>query len=227
MDVADLVSEVLENEGVLKRIRAELHANVLRVVCEDKSSLGPQEALTVFRQTDRQADNVLGVVAEMLSGLGLKHTLAVFKTEASLDKSLPGRAALMSSLKLEDEPSLVSNGRVLLPYILDMLILGPPSHSPAPTTSEPVPVSAFNTVPGRRLHKGQGQGQGQGQMFNQQASPSATSKHKQKASVLLSPDRLPAPSMQAAPPRSGSPSPKISPKSRSYIICVANPLYRS
>ena len=121
-ELRDLVSQTLENNGVLAKIRAELRASVFLALEEQESNTTKtpfeNKALKEYLKTP-QAGLGLCIVREFLEYLELDFTLSVYNTETSHGKGYEysGRNKLAKDLQIKN-----LNGRKgpLLAHILQI-----------------------------------------------------------------------------------------------------------
>uniref|UniRef100_A0A1B6G1G6 FGFR1 oncogene partner (FOP) N-terminal dimerisation domain-containing protein n=1 Tax=Cuerna arida TaxID=1464854 RepID=A0A1B6G1G6_9HEMI len=106
-ELRDLVSQTLENTGVLSKIRAELRANVFLVLEEHEAFKGRNlpfcnSVLKNFLST-QEGIAAISLVREFLEFFGLEFTVSVFEpeTQAGSDYTYVGRNKLAHNLKLD------------------------------------------------------------------------------------------------------------------------------
>uniref|UniRef100_A0A1B6LJQ6 Centrosomal protein 43 n=1 Tax=Graphocephala atropunctata TaxID=36148 RepID=A0A1B6LJQ6_9HEMI len=106
-ELRDLVSQTLENAGVLSKIRAELRANVFLVLEEHEAFKGrnlpfSNSHLKNFLSTQEGIVTV-SLVREFLEFFGLEFTASVFEpeTQTDTDYAYVGRNKLAHNLKLD------------------------------------------------------------------------------------------------------------------------------
>ena len=104
-DLKELVKVSLQQAGVLGSIKAQLRAEVFKVVNKEQAaSAAPPPRLAAIASQDGQV--AADLVREFMEHLQLHSTLAVFLPEANLDEGYPGRAQLAQRLGLREEPGV-------------------------------------------------------------------------------------------------------------------------
>eukprot|EP01066_Platyproteum_vivax_P015180 Platyproteum_vivax@DN6736_c0_g1_i1.p1 len=105
-DLKDLVTNVLDGQGVLAKMRAQLRAEVYTVLMQsDKKPKPPVSNLASLKQSPN-GDLLIQLILECLEFCGLEHTKRVLVMEADLGNvSYEGKPALVTRLNLNPKTS--------------------------------------------------------------------------------------------------------------------------
>ena len=123
-ELKELVKVSLQQAGVLGAIKAQLRAEVFKVVNKEQASTGGPAKLATMNTSDGQVATDL--VREFLEHFELHSTLAVFLPEASLENGYPGRTQLAQRLGIDDESGV--------PLLMTMMKNGGVRASTAPSS---------------------------------------------------------------------------------------------
>ena len=137
-DLKELVKVSLQQAGVLGSIKAQLRAEVFKVVNKEQAaSAAPPPRLAAIASQDGQV--AADLVREFMEHLQLHSTLAVFLPEANLDEGYPGRAQLAQRLGLREEPGV--------PLIVSMMKQGGPTAGSDSNVSATKAGGAISAAP--------------------------------------------------------------------------------
>ncbi|KAL5457327.1 hypothetical protein EMCRGX_G034575 [Ephydatia muelleri] len=136
-ELRDLVTQTLENKGVLGKIRAQLRASVF-VALEEQESMKTPHAFVSRRLRDylqtQEGQLAAGIVREFLEHFELDFTRSVFDPETNILTSYLGRERLASTIGLDAE----RNDAPLLTQILERATCQQQPPPPRPDTHTPI-----------------------------------------------------------------------------------------
>eukprot|EP00731_Ephydatia_muelleri_P031968 Em0023g475a len=139
-ELRDLVTQTLENKGVLGKIRAQLRASVF-VALEEQESMKTPHAFVSRRLRDylqtQEGQLAAGIVREFLEHFELDFTRSVFDPETNILTSYLGRERLASTIGLDAE----RNDAPLLTQILERATCQQQPPPPRPDTHTPISAS--------------------------------------------------------------------------------------
>ena len=90
-DVLDAVQHMLESNGTLQNIRAQLKSSVVNVL-RDKSDINahlkvPEAARVYMTEEGTQGAAKMSLIVEFMKNLGMEHSASIFMAESGLESS--------------------------------------------------------------------------------------------------------------------------------------------
>ena len=157
MDIVDAVQHLLDQDGTLQKIRAQLKNNVVNVL-KDRHDLNTQLNVNQMTQdylkgnngnegNEKKAIAKLSIVYDFLKTLGLTNTLSVLESEIGNNGGnhmIQNRTEILHSLGMP--PSMEKQTDTQIP-ILDTILQGGRLRNPSPSSSTATPTAASPSSP--------------------------------------------------------------------------------